>query len=122
MKNAVQLGMFKGFKINEGPMISHLQFADDTILVGDATVENLWGIKAVLRSFELVSGMKVNFHKSKLIGVNVQHDFMDKASDFLHCRIGSLPFQFLGIPVGASPRKTETWKPMIEALKSRLGG
>ncbi|MCH96062.1 RNA-directed DNA polymerase (Reverse transcriptase), partial [Trifolium medium] len=40
---------------------------DDTIIVGDGNWRNLWSIKTVLRSFELVSGLKVKFHK---IGAN----------------------------------------------------
>ena len=33
---------------------------------------NLWTIKTVLRSFEIVSGLKVNFFKSKLYGKNLE--------------------------------------------------
>ena len=44
--------------------ISLLQYVDDTIFFGEATMENVRGIKAILRAFELASGLKINFVKS----------------------------------------------------------
>jgi hypothetical protein len=84
------------------------------------TVENLWTLKALLQGFELVSGLKINFHKSSLIGVNVPLDFMEAACRFLNCREGSLPFNYLGLPVGANAKKVSTWEPMLEKLRKRL--
>lgn len=40
--------------------ISLLQFADDTVFLGEATLRNIATIKCVLRCFELASGIKVN--------------------------------------------------------------
>jgi hypothetical protein len=95
MVNAVNRNLFKGFEIKRGgTVISHLQYADDTLCIGEASVENLWTLKALLRGFELVSGLRVNFHKSCLIGVNVSADFLRMASSFLNCKVGSIPFMF----------------------------
>lgn len=78
--------------------VSHLQYADDTLCIGTPSIENLWTLKALLQGFELASGLKINFTKSCLIGVNVQSEFMDMACNFLHCSQGSLPFEYLGLP------------------------
>lgn len=66
--NSIHLGLFNGYKVGDGNTceISLLQFADDTIFLGEASVQNVLVIKAILRCFELVSGLKVNFLKSKL--------------------------------------------------------
>ncbi|WJX24306.1 beta-amyrin 28-monooxygenase [Trifolium repens] len=101
--------------------VSILQYADDTLCIGEATVENLWALKAMLRGFELVSGLKVNFWKSCLVGVNVTADFLHMASGFLNCRIGQTPFNYLGLPVGANPRRYATWAPLLDTIKRRLG-
>jgi hypothetical protein len=69
----------------------------------------------------MASGLKINFWKSCLLGVNVDNEFLLMASDFLHCRIGLLPSTYLGLPVGANPRLCSTWKPMLDAFNSRLG-
>ena len=42
-----------------------LQYADDTIFFGEASMENVKTVKVILRSFELVSGLRINFAKSK---------------------------------------------------------
>jgi hypothetical protein len=121
MKRAGDLGLFKGFDIGgDGPSISHLQYADDTICIGDASVENLWSLKAILRGFERASGLKVNFWKSSFMGINVDDDFMELASNFLNCMRGGIPFKYLGVPVGASPRRLSTWAPMVEKIRSKL--
>ncbi|KAK2447294.1 hypothetical protein QL285_006665 [Trifolium repens] len=77
-------------------------------------------MKAILRWFELVSGLKVNFSKSSLIGVNVSSNFLHVAKNFLHCKLGSLPFTYLGLPVGANPRLSSTWDPVVKTIERRL--
>jgi hypothetical protein len=120
MKKAVELNRFKVG--NRGVVVSHLQYADDTLCLGEATLENLWTLKAILRGFELVSGLKVNFSKSRIMGVNVSYDFLRLAFIFLNCRTSTIPFTYLGLPVGASHRRASTWEPLINSLRKRLGG
>ncbi|GAU28852.1 hypothetical protein TSUD_21890 [Trifolium subterraneum] len=121
MRSAVEKNLFKGFRVgSEGLVVSHLQYADDTLCIGEASMENLWTLKALLRGFELTSGLKVNFWKSCLIGVNVSDHFMTMACRFLNCKQGMVPFSYLGLPVGANPRRCSTWDPLIEQLRRRL--
>jgi hypothetical protein len=122
MRKAVERGRFTPFLVGRGNLpISMLQYADDTLCIGEATVENLWAIKSILRGFEMTSGLKVNFWKSCLVGVNVPLEFLQMASEFLNCRLGQTPFTYLGLPVGANPHLASTWAPMVEGLKKRLG-
>ncbi|GAU51627.1 hypothetical protein TSUD_140380 [Trifolium subterraneum] len=121
MRKAVKLNLFKGFSIGRNPVvISHLQYADDTLCIGEASVNNLWTLKAILRGFELASGLKVNFWKSGLIGVNVNPTFLSMACTFLNCRLGSLPFKYLGLLIGANPKSLSTWEPLLDHLRNRL--
>ncbi|GAU10016.1 hypothetical protein TSUD_288060 [Trifolium subterraneum] len=113
--------MFTGFKVsNTGLSVSHLQYADDTLFIGEASMENLWYLKAILRSFELASGLKVNFYKSSIMGINVSSEFLGVAERFLHCRIGSIPFIYLGLPVRANHRQEVTWQPLLDSLTKQL--
>jgi hypothetical protein len=121
MKRAVDLNRFRGFKVGASDVvISHLQYADDTLCIGEASINNLWTLKAILRGFEMASGLKVNFLKSGLIGINVSSPFLEMASSFLNCRLGSLPFKYLGLPIGANPNCEATWDPLVDHLKKRL--
>ncbi|XP_058726321.1 secreted RxLR effector protein 78-like [Vicia villosa] len=60
-KKAVEVGEFKPFKYGANDFVDILQFADDTIILGEPSYDNLWSLKVLLRSFELVSGLKINF-------------------------------------------------------------
>jgi len=52
-------------------VVSHLQFADDTLLVGVKSWANVRALRSVLSLFAAMSGLQVNFHKSLLVGVNI---------------------------------------------------
>jgi len=108
-RNAVDLNLFEGFVMGgNGLEVSHLQYADDTLCIRKDSVENLWMMKALLRGFEMVSGLKINLFKSSLIGVNIPGDFMTIACNFLNCSQGSLPFKYLGLLVGSNPKSLST--------------
>jgi len=121
MRNVVNSNSFTGFDLrSNGLVVSHLQYADDTLCIGEASVDNLWTLKALLIGFEMASGLKVNFAKSCLIGVNVGREFMEAACNFMNCREGFLPFKYLDLPVGANPRRMSTWEPLLDCLKKGL--
>lgn len=121
MRKAREINLVEGFQIGANSLeVTHLQYAEDTLCIGKATVENLSAMKSILRGFEMVSGLKINFFKSSLIGVNVREDFMEMACNFLNCSRGSVPFNYLGLPVGANGRSMSTWEPLVETLSRRL--
>ncbi|GAU47483.1 hypothetical protein TSUD_265550 [Trifolium subterraneum] len=97
-RKAVEVNRFQPFWVGGGgASVSLIQYADDTLCIGEATIENLWVMKAMLRGFEMASGLKVNFWKSCVIGVNISDEFLGMASMFLNCRIGRTPFKYLGL-------------------------
>lgn len=109
LAKATSLGDFRGFYDGGDSQFEILQFSDDTLLIGDDSFNNLWSIKALLRGFELILGLKVNLAKSQLLGVSLDPDFVQAASSLLKCIVGSSSFSFLGIPVGVNPRRREMW-------------
>jgi len=62
MTKAVNLGFFKGYEISE-VALSHLQYVNETFLICEACVKNLWHINVILKWFELMSELKANFSK-----------------------------------------------------------
>jgi hypothetical protein len=68
----------------------------------------------------MTSGLKVNFWKSGLIGINVSPTFMTMACTFVNCRQGDVPFKYLGLPIGANPKSEATWKPLLDNIRKRL--
>ncbi|XP_058742707.1 uncharacterized mitochondrial protein AtMg01250-like [Vicia villosa] len=87
VKKSICNGKYGGFAFNARCKMDILQFADDTLLVGEASWKQIWAIKAVLKAFELISGFGINYHKSKLIGINVNTHFVEAAAYVLSCKI-----------------------------------
>lgn len=84
----MDLGIFKGFKeTKDGPMVTHLQFADDTL--GKASREELMGFKAILRCFALVSGLRINMSKSMLIWIGLEESPLESLALEVGCGLGS---------------------------------
>ena len=77
-------------------------------------------MKAIQRGFEIASGLKINFHKSSLVGINVENTNLRCYSKLLNCGQMGYPFKYLGLEVGGNPRKKTFWKPVLEKLKVRL--
>ncbi|KAL3015707.1 hypothetical protein AAZX31_06G171500 [Glycine max] len=61
-------------------------------------------IKSIMRSFELLLELKVNFLKSCLGGgIGVDSHLVHRYAHLLNCSVMSMPFTYLGIPIGAIP-------------------
>ncbi|XP_058757405.1 uncharacterized protein LOC131630662 [Vicia villosa] len=120
VRNSVVVGGFKPFQFRIDEGVDILQFADNTIIFGEASTANLWNLKVILRGFELISGLKINFSKSSVMGVNVGDWILDAATNFLACKRGNSSFLFLGIMVGVNPRNKKVWSKVLYNFKKRL--
>jgi len=97
----MNLNFISGFRVGQNRVvISHLQYFEDTLCIGEAMMENHWTLKALLRGFKIVSWLKVNFRKVYLMRVNMPKEFMEMACDFLNCSEGSFPFKYYGLMIG----------------------
>ncbi|GAU24262.1 hypothetical protein TSUD_48500 [Trifolium subterraneum] len=122
MTALVRNGSFTPYEVgsHNSVSVSHLQFADDTLLVGVKSWANVRALKAVLILFENISGLKVNFHKSMLFGVNVNNSWLHEAASVMRCKHGCLPFLYLGLPIGGDSRRIQFWKPLLDKIHKRL--
>jgi hypothetical protein len=77
-------------------------------------------MKTILILFELILGLKVNFHKSELKRVNVYPAWLNDVVDVLNCKVGCLTMKCLGLPIGADPKRIQTWESVINLVRKRL--
>lgn len=89
----------------ENVVIWHLQYASDMIFMGAGSMENVRTLKYILKNFELLLGLKINYSKSWLLGINMGPDLLANMASILSCEIGSIPFSYLGIKVGANHKR-----------------
>ncbi|GKA53338.1 RNA-directed DNA polymerase, eukaryota [Tanacetum coccineum] len=90
-------GLFSGIPIDSSMTLSHLFFADDVIFFGKWDYLNIRTIVNVLKCFHLASDLKINFHKSKLMGIGTRPEEVDAAATIMGCSIFTTPFVHLGV-------------------------
>ena len=121
MEETMEKGLFEGIHVGQDDIpISHLQFADDAIFFGRWSHSNLKNLFKLLECFCKLSGMKTNMGKSKLFGVGIKEAEVGDWTRGAGCEGGKFPFNYLGVPVGASMCKREAWTPVIDKMKGKL--
>jgi len=75
VRHAEEKMLVESIEVGENRVkVSMLQYADDTLFFCKASIQSVLNLKAILKCFELVSGLKVNYSKSKVGGVGVNMD------------------------------------------------
>ena len=125
LDKAVHEGRLSGFNAGASTgrslMVSHLFFADDTLIFCDANIDQMLILRMVLIWFEAVSGLKVILGKPELVAVGAVHN-MDLLVAVLGCKQGSLPMKYLGLPLGAKFKDKSIWNPILEKMERKLVG
>ncbi|XP_057723562.1 uncharacterized protein LOC130939475 [Arachis stenosperma] len=98
----------------------HLQFTDDTVVFCPQDEITIRNYMRLLRCFEVMSGLSINFDKSSLIPVNCEREWTQRMCKLLGCKEASLPIKYLGIPLGANSRLVKTWRPIVEKVEEKL--
>jgi len=121
MREAVSKNCLHSFMVGKNKVpVNILQFADDTIFFGEASMDNVKVIKAILRSFEMVSGLRINFAKSQFGAIGQSEEWCRLAADFLNRGPLHFPLCYLGLPIGVNPRRKVVWEPIIRKFEARL--
>ena len=123
LKRAVEGNFISGCRLRDRDggelVISHLLYADDTIIFYEANSEQLMCLRWTLMWFEAFSGLKINLNKSVIIPLG-RVDNVELLAAELGCGVGSLPTTYLGLPLGAPHRALRVWDSMEERLRKRL--
>ncbi|GKC49972.1 hypothetical protein Tco_1072717 [Tanacetum coccineum] len=118
---ACDKGVYNGLHlVKSGSNLSLLQYADDALFFGQWPRANASNLIHILLCFELAFGLKVNIAKSKIIGVGVPNSAVESLASSLGCSHESLPFFYLGLPVGKRLRSCSGWSDIINRFRDRL--
>src|SRR5699024_8673984 len=79
--------------------ISHIQYADDTVIMIDGSKKSILNLKLILYCFEWLSGLKINFHKSEVFVFGADDQEEKEMANMLNCSLGSFPMKYLGISI-----------------------
>jgi hypothetical protein len=70
--------------------------------------------------YERVSGMKMNFHKSECIAMNVDESRAHEVAHILNCPMGSLPVRYLGVTLHFEKLRREDIQSILDKLIRRM--
>lgn len=116
----VDAGLFKGISICSSLKLSHLFYADDAIFMGQWSETNINTIVKVLDCFHQASGLRINIHKIKIMGLSVSNDKVTQAAAKIGCASFKTPFWYLGTKVGGAMSRIKSWEEIVSKFKSRL--
>jgi mannosylglycoprotein endo-beta-mannosidase len=99
--------------------ITHLQYADDTIIMLQPDALGLANLKFLLLCFENMSGLRINFHKSEVMVLGSTDQEQETIANLLNCKKGTFPFTYLGLPISDRAVKASDWGPLTTRVGRR---
>ncbi|XP_015163321.1 uncharacterized protein [Solanum tuberosum] len=106
LQKSRQLHWIEGFKIvrNNGSQatVSHLLYADYTLVICGAERSQVIHLNLILSIFEAISGLHMNMQNSSIFPVNEVAN-LEELAGLMGCNIGSFPFSYLGLPWVLNP-------------------
>ncbi|CAO2167262.1 unnamed protein product [Urochloa humidicola] len=97
-----------------------VQYADDTILVMKASQQELFCLRGLLESFGQSTGLRVNYAKTCLVPLNMEASRAANLAGVFGCKLESLPFTYLGLPLGTTKPRVEDYGPIMNKTERRL--
>jgi hypothetical protein len=122
LSKVVHRGYISGIMTDIYPEgVINLQYTDETLLFLSHDYDAPNHLKWLLVCFELISRMKINYHKSDLTPINLNEEANSHARIFCY-KIGSFPFKYLEIPLHHSKLRREGIQPIVDKVINIIFG
>ena len=106
-----------------GPEISHLLFADDSLLFSRATRQECLTVIEILNHYEKASGQKINFDKSEVSfskGVNRERSM--ELINLLQMKLVQKHDKYLGVPTCHGSSMTQIFRGIVDRVWKKVRG
>ncbi|KAI5327143.1 hypothetical protein L3X38_026539 [Prunus dulcis] len=122
LKHAELSGDIKGIEVaRRAPSISHLFFADDSVLFLEATRHACRTLKRVFEIYEMAAGQKIDLAKSAIaFSPNTPVQLRNEVSSILAIPIVEFHEKYLGLPTVIGRKKKECFNGIKERLRKKL--
>jgi hypothetical protein len=74
-------------------------------------------LKEILQVFSASTRLKINYNKSQMIPINVVDGRLTRLAEVFGCQIGSMPFTYLGLPMGTTKPHIEDFAPIMDRIE-----
>ncbi|GLT69877.1 hypothetical protein SLA2020_419910 [Shorea laevis] len=101
LSRAINRGELKGLSLCRGsPRLSHLFFADDSLLFGEASVQKATTLLEILKEYEVVFGQQINLDKSSIFfSSNTSPAVQQQVMQTLNVSKVIVDDKYLGLPL-----------------------
>jgi hypothetical protein len=72
--------------------------------------------------YEQVSGMRINFHKSEMVPINLDDESVHRLAHILACPVGKFPIKYLGIPLHFDNLTRDDVQPLVDKIMNKIAG
>ena len=116
--------MLSGVSICRGsPMVTHLFFANDSLLFCKASIQECQKLMAILDLYEATSGQKINEDKSSIsFSQNTPSDLKAEVLEVIGPMKDSKHYKYLGLPSIICRSKTDVFAEVKERVARKLSG
>ncbi|XP_031099874.1 uncharacterized protein LOC116004082 [Ipomoea triloba] len=123
LQQAESRGSFHGCRVARGaPSVSHLLFADDSLLFFKANAQEAGVIKQCLNKYEAMSGQAVNFHKSSVcFSRNTSVADREEVAAVLGVNQAPNFGKYLGLPSFVGRNKKVVFSYIEDKIRHRIG-
>jgi hypothetical protein len=106
-----------------GPTITHLLFANDSVVFMEATRDSMETLKNILRKYEDSSGQRVNMQKSSVFfGKGCSEQKRDELKSSIGIECEAMSERYLGLPTAVGRAKEGAFKYLTESSRGKVKG
>ena len=77
-------------------------------------------MKEILDTYAHSTGLHINYHKSVMIPLNINQQQADHIAGIFGCVIGSMPFTYLGLPLGTTKPTVYDLMPLVDRIERAM--
>ena len=124
LHGAESRGELEGVRVCRGaPVISHLFFADDSLILMHADRRNATNLKNVLDTYYAASGQKLSHDKSSIFfSMNTMVEVKEEVCQILNVMTESLNDKYLGLPALVSAERSDCFQHLVDRVRQRVNG
>ena len=103
--------------------ISHLFFADDSLLFSEAKMDECCRLMEVLTQYEKASGQVINCQKTALFfSMNTRQEVQENIRSMFGAQVMTICEKYLGLPMIGGRSKVSTFMDLQERVSKRVMG